>query len=206
MGREMVSKTLEFIFDFASPNAYLVSAILPDLAARHGAQLIITPCLLGGIFHATGNKAPFVQYADIPSKIAYEQLEMRRFIARHGIDKFRMNPFFPINSLTLMRAAIAADHAGQLQAFITIVNRAMWEDGANVGDAAELQSLLDAHGLDGAALLASAQDSAVKAKLLANTQHAVERGAFGIPSFFVGDELFFGKERLAQVEEALAGA
>lgn len=206
MGRKMVSKVLELIFDFASPNAYLAMGLLPDLAARHGVELRITPCLLGGIFKATGNKPPFVQYADAPAKMAYERLEMERFIHKHELRKFCMNPHFPINSLLIMRMAIAAEQNGRLGEYICVINRAMWEDGLKMDDPAVVQSLLDATGFRGAALLEQAQDDAVKARLIANTQAAVERGVFGIPTFFVGDEMFFGKERLAQVEAALSGS
>lgn len=204
MGRKMVSKALEFIFDFASPNAYLVMDQLADIAARYDAELRITPCLLGGIFKATGNRAPFIQYADAPAKMAYERLEMNRFIQRHSLTKFQMNPHFPINSLLIMRAAIAADQDGRLGEYIRIINAAMWEEGLKMDDPAVVQNHLDHHGFDGAALLARTQDDAVKAKLVVNTQQAVERGVFGIPTFFVGDQMFFGKERLGQVEEALA--
>jgi 2-hydroxychromene-2-carboxylate isomerase len=206
MGRKVLSKTLEFIFDFASPNAYLVMDHARELARRQGAEFIITPCLLGGIFRSTGNKAPFVRYADAPSKMAYEQLEMRRYIAKHGLTKFRMNPAFPINTLLLMRIAVAAEMDGKLHDFINVANRGMWEDGLDLGDESVIKKLLDDNGFDGASLIARAGEEAVKAKLVISTQKAVERGVFGIPSFFVGDELFFGKERLGQVEEALAAA
>lgn len=205
MGRSMVSKILELIFDFGSPNAYLAMDILPDLAARHGAELRIIPCLLGGIFKATGNKPPFMQYAEAPAKMAYERLEMERFIHAHDLRKFRMNPYFPINSLLIMRMAIAAEQNGRMGEYICVINRAMWEDGLKMDDPAVIQQALDSNGFDGAALLAQAQDEAIKSRLIANTQAAVERGVFGIPTFFVGDEMFFGKERLAQVEAALAG-
>lgn len=204
MGREVVSKVLEFIFDFASPNAYLVMDQLAGMAAKHNAELRITPCLLGGIFKATGNRPPFVQYADAPAKMAYERLELSRFIQRHSLTKFQMNPHFPINSLLIMRAAMAADQDGRLAEYIRIINAAMWEDGLKMDDPAVVQNHLDHHGFDGAALLARTQEEAVKAKLVANTQQAVDRGVFGIPTFFVGDQMFFGKERLGQVEEALA--
>src|SRR5690606_16315895 len=118
LGRKMVSKTLELIFDFGSPNAYLTLKTLPELLDRTGADLIITPCLLGGIFKATGNKAPMIQYAEAPAKLAYEHLEMRRFIAKHGLSKFRLNPHFPVNTLTIMRGAIVADDEGNLDDYV----------------------------------------------------------------------------------------
>ena len=200
----MVSKTLELIFDFGSPNAYLTLKALPELLDRTGADLIITPCLLGGIFKATGNKAPMIQYADAPAKLAYEHLEMRRFIAKHGLSKFRLNPHFPVNTLTIMRGAIVADDEGNLDDYVDAVNRAMWEEGLKMDDAPVIATFLSANGFDGPALLARTQEPEIKAKLVANTEAAVARGAFGIPTFFVGGEMFFGKDRLAQVEEALA--
>ena len=200
----MVTKTLELIFDFGSPNAYLSMKALPELLDRTGADLIITPCLLGGIFKATGNKAPMIQYADAPAKLAYENLEMRRFIEKHGLTKFRINPHFPVNTLTIMRGAIVAEDEGVLDDYVDAVNRAMWEDGLKMDDPEVIATFLSANGFDGSALLARTQEPEIKAKLAHNTEAAVARGVFGIPTFFVRDEMFFGKDRLAQVEEALA--
>ncbi|WP_137870278.1 2-hydroxychromene-2-carboxylate isomerase [Sphingopyxis sp. 2PD] len=200
----MVTRTLELIFDFGSPNAYLSMKALPELLDRTGADLVITPCLLGGIFKATGNKAPMIQYADAPAKLAYENLEMRRFIEKHGLTKFRLNPHFPVNTLTIMRGAIVADDEGVLDDYIDAVNRAMWEDGLKMDDPEVIATFLSANGFDGPALLARTQEPEIKAKLVANTESAVARGVFGIPTFFVGDAMFFGKDRLGQVEEALA--
>lgn len=200
----MVTKTLELIFDFGSPNAYLCMKALPELLDRTGADLVITPCLLGGIFKATGNKAPMIQYADAPAKLAYENLEMRRFIERYGLTKFRVNPHFPVNTLTIMRGAVVADDEGTLDDYVDAVNRAMWEDGLKMDDPEVIATFLSANGFDGPALLARTQEPEIKAKLIANTEAAVARGAFGIPTFFVGSDMFFGKDRLAQVEEALA--
>jgi len=196
-------KTLELIFDFGSPNAYLTLKVLPELLERTGADLIITPCLLGGIFKATGNKAPMIQYAEAPAKLAYENLEMRRFIARHGLTKFRLNPHFPVNTLTIMRGAVVAGDEGNLDDYVDAVNRAMWEDGLKMDDPEVIAAFLSANGFDGPALLARTQEPEIKARLVANTEAAVARGVFGIPTFFVGDEMFFGKDRLDQVEEAL---
>ena len=198
------AKTLELIFDFGSPNAYLCMKALPELLDRTGAELIITPCLLGGIFKATGNKAPMIQYADAPAKLAYENLEMRRFIEKHGLTKFRINPHFPVNTLTIMRGAVVADDEGNLDDYVDAVNRAMWEDGLKMDDPEVIATFLSANGFDGPAILARTQEPEIKAKLIANTEAAVARGVFGIPTFFVGSEMFFGKDRLAQVEEALA--
>lgn len=199
----MVTKTLELIFDFGSPNAYLTLRVLPDLLDRTGADLKITPCLLGGIFKATGNRAPMVQYAEAPAKLAYEHLEMRRFIERHALSKFRLNPHFPVNTLTIMRGAIVAEDEGNLDEYVDAVNRAMWEDGLKMDDPEVIATFLSANGFDGPTLLGRTQEPDIKARLVANTEAAVARGVFGIPTFFVGDEMFFGKDRLDQVEEAL---
>lgn len=198
-----MTKTLELIFDFGSPNAYLVLKTLPPLLKRTGAALIVTPCLLGGIFKATGNKPPMVRYADAPAKLAYERLEMQRFIERHDLTAFRMNPHFPVNTLTIMRGAIVAQDEGMLDAYVEAVNRAMWEERLKMDDPDVIAAFLSANGFEGPALLARTQEPDIKAKLVANTEHAVARGVFGIPTFFVGDAMFFGKERLDQVEEAL---
>ena len=203
MVSKSAGKSLEFIFDFGSPNAYLAMKALPELLDRTGADLLITPCLLGGIFKATGNKAPMIQYADAPAKLAYENLEMRRFIEKHGLHKFRLNPHFPVNTLTIMRGAIVADDEGVLDDYIDAVNRAMWEDALKMDDTEVIATFLSANGFGGPALLARTQEPEIKAKLVANTEAAVARGVFGIPTFFVGDAMFFGKDRLGQVEEAL---
>jgi 2-hydroxychromene-2-carboxylate isomerase len=203
MGRELLTKTLEFIFDFASPNAYLAMKALPPILERTGATLKITPALLGGIFKATGNSAPMVQFAGVPAKLAYERLEMERFIAAHQLTAFRFNPHFPVNSLLIMRAAMVAEADGRLGAYVGVVLRAMWEDGLDMADPEIVAAFLSANGFDGSAILARAGEQAAKDALAANTAAAVARGVFGIPSFFVGDQMFFGKERLGQVELAL---
>ncbi len=196
-------KTLEFIFDFASPNAYLAMKALPPILARTGAALTITPALLGGIFKATGNKAPMVQYADVPAKIAYERLEMTRFIAAHGLAAFRMNPHFPVNTLLMMRMAMAAARDRRLPDFVDAGLRAMWEEGLKMDDPAVAAGWFGANGFDGAALVTASADAAIKDALAVNTASAVARGVFGIPSFFVGADMVFGKDRLAQVEALL---
>ena len=199
----MTKPVIEFIFDFGSPNAYLAWKVLPEIAARTGAEVRLVPCLLGGIFKATGNRSPAEAYAGIRNKLAYEGLETRRFVARHGIERYRSNPNFPVNTLLIMRGLIAARRAGVGDAYLTAVEAAMWEDGEKMDDPEVVLRVLNAAGLDGQALIAATQDAEVKAELIANTEHAVERGVFGIPSFFVGDELYFGKDRLRDVEEAV---
>jgi len=198
-----MSATIEFIFDFGSPNAYLAYRALPAVLARTGAKLVINPCLLGGIFKATGNQAPAVAFAGVKGKLEYEMLEIRRFVARHGLDKFRMNPHFPVNTLMLMRGLIAAREAGVGDAYLEMGLQGLWEEGLKLDDREVLARRIDAAGLDSKGLLAAAQTDRVKLKLADNTAAAVARGVFGVPTFFVGDEMFFGKERLMQVEEAV---
>ncbi|MCG8504987.1 MAG: 2-hydroxychromene-2-carboxylate isomerase [Sphingomonadales bacterium] len=199
-----MTKTLEFIFDFGSPNAYLAYKALPPILARTGAGLRIVPCLLGGIFKATGNQPPLMAYSHVPAKLAYTQLEIRRFIEKHALTAFKLNPNFPVNTLMLMRGAIAAEADGRLEDYIEAGLKLMWEDGLKMDDQDVFAQAMTAAGFDGPALLERIQDPAVKARLAENTQDAVERGVFGVPSFFVGDDLYFGKDRLAEVEERLS--
>jgi 2-hydroxychromene-2-carboxylate isomerase len=201
-----MSPAIEFIFDFASPNAYLAHRALPPILERTGARLEIIPCLLGGIFKATGNSAPMVAFAPVKGKLEYESLELRRFVAKHRLDKFRLNPHFPVNSLMLMRGFVAAEERGYESEYLEMALRGMWEEGLKLDDPQVLARAIDAANLDSVSLMALAQTDAVKQRLADNTTKAVERGVFGIPTFFVGKEMFFGKERLAQVEEAVAAA
>ena len=198
-----MTKRLEFIFDFASLNAYLAYRALPQILERTGARLVINPCLLGGIFKATGNQAPAIAFAPIKGKFEYEMLELRRFVARHRFEKFRLNPHFPVNTLMLMRVLVAAQEAGSGSAFLEMGLEGMWEEGLKLDDKEVLARRIDAAGLDSAKLLAADQSDPVKQKLADNTAAAVARGVFGVPTFFVGGEMFFGKERLGQVEEAV---
>lgn len=199
-------KTVEFLFDFGSPNAYLAHRVIPAIEARAGAKFIYKPVLLGGLFKLTGNQAPMVAFAGIPNKLAYEMLELRRFVAAHKLTRFAMNPHFPVNTLMLMRGAVAAEIDGVLAPYVEAGFTAMWEEGLRMDDPAVWRETFAAAGLDADRLLARTKDDDVKSKLLAATEAAAARGAFGIPSFFVGDDLYFGKDRLRDVEEALAGA
>ncbi len=196
-------KEARFLFDFGSPNAYLAWRVIPEIEKRTGARFVSVPVLLGGIFKATGNKSPMVAYAGIRNKLDYEQLETRRFLARHRITEFRFNPHFPVNTLTLMRCAAAAELAGDLPRVMAAMFHHMWEAPKKMDDPAVLKAALAESGLDAAALLAAAEGTEAKQRLLKNTEAAVEQGVFGIPSFFVGNELFFGKDRLRDVEEEL---
>jgi len=191
---------IDFIFDFGSPNAYLSWKVLPGIAARTGAAINLIPCLLGGIFKATNNQSPMAAFGGVTGKLAYEGLETRRFVAKHGLTKFASNPHFPVNTLMIMRGMVAAKRAGVADVYLEAVLKAMWEDGQKLDDPEVVVRVLDAAGLDGSALAAATQDPEVKAELVANTEAAVARGVFGIPTFFVGGEMFFGKARLGQVE------
>ena len=197
-----MTKSFQFLFDFGGPNSYLAHKMLPDICARTGAEAVYIPISLGGLFKLTNNQAPFMRYAETPAKRNYEMLEFDRFVKTHALP-FKMNPRFPINSLQLMRGAVAAQHLGCFAPYVDAVMAAMWEDGADMGDVQVVASVLDAAGLDSAALLAKAEDAAVKAELIANTEDAAKRGAFGVPTFYVGDDIYWGKERLAQLEIAL---
>lgn len=192
-----------FYFDVASPNAYLAHRVLPHVERRTGVRFLYAPVLLGGLFRLSGNRAPMVAFADVPLKLAYERREVERFVARHGLDAFRMNPHFPMNTLGVMRAAAAADLQGVLPPFVEAVLRAAWEDGRKIDDEAELHAVLRAAGLPADELVASARTPAVKERLTAATTAAHARGVFGVPSFLVGDELFFGKDKLGDVERLL---
>ena len=196
-------KNVEFIFDFASPNAYLAYKALGPILDRTGATLTVTPCLLGGIFKATGNQAPMVAFAGVAGKMAYERLEMMRFIKSNKLTAFAMNPHFPVNSLASIRGLVAAQAEGVGTAYLEAVLKGFWEDGLKMDDVAVLSDVITKAGLDAERLLAQSQEPEIKAQLVANTEHAVARGVFGIPSFFVGEELYFGKERLGQVEAQL---
>jgi 2-hydroxychromene-2-carboxylate isomerase len=198
-----MTKSFDFLFDLGGPNGYLVHKVLPEFCARTGATANYVPVLLGGLFKATGNRAPMMRYADAPAKLAYEQLEFRRFIDANALTQFKFNPHFPVNSLLIMRGLIAAGREGVFMPYVEAMMSAMWEQGLNLAEPDVAIKVLEAAGLDGAKLIAMAGDSSVKEELVRNTDEAVARGAFGIPTFFVGDEIFFGKERLGQVEAAL---
>lgn len=199
-----MTKTLEFVFDFASPNAYLAHRALPPILERTGALLKITPCLLGGIFKATGNQAPMIAFSNVKGKLDYERLEIQRFIAQYGLKNFRFNPNFPVNTLVMMRAAVIADKENRLDEFIDVGLHAMWEAGLKMDDPDVFTDVMNDAGFDGAALLTRSQDPDIKARLVENTQTAVARGCFGVPTFYVGQEMFFGKERLMQIEDELS--
>lgn len=198
-----MSRTIDFIIDFASPNAYFAYKVLPEIAKRHDAKINYRLCLLGGIFKATGNQAPMVAFSKVKGKLDYQMLEIRRFIQKHDLQNFRMNQHFPVNSLILMRAAIAAERDGRLEDYIALAMKAMWEESEKMDDERVFESVMTKGGFDGPALLAASKQPDIKEELMENTAAAVEQGVFGIPTFFVGEEMYFGKDRLREVEEAL---
>lgn len=200
-----MSKKVEYLFDFGSPNAYLAGKALPAIEQRTGVKFQYVPVLLGGIFKATGNVSPAISEAGIKNKPEYGALEIQRFIKKHGLTKFKFNSHFPVNTLQIMRGAIAAEMDGMLPKYFEVVAAAMWEQSLKMDEPDVIKAALDAGGIDGAHILARIQDADVKAKLIANTEDAVNRGAFGIPTFFVDGEIYFGKDRLRDVEEAIAG-
>ncbi len=196
-------RTIDFIFDFASPNAYFVYQALPDFLARTGAQVNYKLCLLGGIFKATNNQAPMLAFGNIQNKLEYENLEIERFIKKHNITKFKMNPHFPVNTVSLIRGALGAEEDGYLPDYIGAMLGALWEQGLKLDDRQVLQQAWNDAGFDAARLAEQIQNDAIKKRLIDNTAEAVARGAFGIPTFFIGDDMFFGKERLDQMEDYL---
>ena len=194
---------VEFLFDFASPNAYLSYHVLREVTERQRVELVLTPVLLGGLFKLTNNQAPMLAFGEVKGKLEYDMLETQRFIQAYGLNKFVFNPHFPINTITLMRGFIAAQEMGVVDQYVEANLSAMWEQGLNMGDPEVAAGVWQSAGLDAAGLAEAIQTQPVKDVLLLNTQQAADRGAFGVPTFFVGDEMFFGKERIIQIEQML---
>lgn len=192
---------ITFYYDFGSPNAYFSHKVIPAIEARSGAHFEYVPILLGGLFKMTGNQSPMQAFGGIRNKLEYQHRETERFIAKHGLTAFSMNPHFPVNTLAVMRGAVAAEALGMAPAYIDAVYAAMWEQGLKMDDPQVIRQALETAGLDAEKLITLTQDAEIKAKLLANTERAFKDGAFGSPSFVVDGELFFGKDKLADVEE-----
>ena len=195
----------QFLFDFGSPNAFLSHEAIPAIEKRTGAKFEYIPVLLGGIFKATNNKSPAETLAGVKNKREFLALETERFVKRFAVKPYVWNPFFPVNTLNLMRAAVAAQLEGVFEKYVEAAFHHMWVEPKKMDDPEVAAKALSASGLDGARLLTHAQEAEVKARLIENTQSAVERGAFGSPTFFVGKEIFFGKEQLREVEELISG-
>ena len=202
----MAVPSVEFLFDFGSPNAYLAHKVIPSVEARTGTRFTYLPVLLGGLFKATGNRSPMEAFAGIPAKLAYEALERDRFVKRHGLTRFAPNPHFPVNTLAIMRGAVAAQTLRVFAPYVEAVFAAMWEEGRKMDDPGVIAQALTAAKLPAERLMALAQERAIKDELVANTTGAVERGVFGSPSFLVGDALYFGKDRLDDVEAAIVAS
>jgi 2-hydroxychromene-2-carboxylate isomerase len=193
---------VEFQFDFGSPNAYLAELALPAIERRTGVKFEYVPVLLGGIYKATNNLSPAESLRGIKNKPEYQALETQRFIRRHNITKFRTNPFFPVNTLMLMRGAVAAQFEGLFEPYFRAYHH-MWEEGKKMDDLEVFRSAFISSGIDIDRLIARAQQDDVKKRLIDLTTDAVSRGAFGSPTFFVGKEMFFGKDQLRGVEESI---
>ena len=194
---------VEFLFDFGSPNAYLSALIIPQIELRTGVMFDYVPVLLGGIFKATGNVSPAESLRDIKNKREFMMIEMRRFIRRHNITTFKQNPHFPVNTLMLMRGAVAAQFEGVFDPYVRAGFHHMWEEPKKMDDVEIFRAAFKESGLDVDRLMARAQQDDVKKRLLELTTDAVNRGAFGSPTFFVGKEMFFGKDQLRDVEESI---
>ena len=195
---------VEFLFDFGSPNAYLSHLVIPAIEKRRQVKFEYTPILLGGVFKLTNNRSPAEAYAGIKNKPEYQKLETDRFLRQHGITRYQFNPFFPVNTLMIMRGAVAAQTLGIFERYVDEVFAHMWAEPKKLDDPAVLKAALLESALPADRLFELVQTPAVKDALLANTQRAVERGTFGSPTFFVDAEIYFGKDRLRDVEEAIA--
>lgn len=198
-----MGKTIELVFDFVSPNAYLIWHPLKALAEKHGATIEVLPAFLGGMHKQTGNAPPFIRDADVKGKNAYAMLEMNRFITKQGLTKFQMNPHFPFNTISLQRMLVALEPEKRAS-FIETLLPAVWEEQLDVTDLETLGKILQDGGFDAQELFAKTQDPAVKQALMDNVENAVERGAFGIPTMYIDGEMYFGKERLGQIDEQLS--
>ena len=194
-----MTETIEFYFDVGSPASYLAWTQIAEIAQRNGAKLEYKPMLLGGVFKATGNSSP----AAVPAKGRYTQVDFQRFAQRYAVP-FAQNPFFPINTMHLMRGAVAYLGTDRFVPYIDTVFQAMWVDQQDMGNPEVLARVLGQAGFDPAALMEKINEPAVKDRLREITEQAIERGVFGAPTMFVGDEMFFGQDRLDFVEQALA--
>src|SRR6516225_579792 len=197
------SLRVEFQFDFGSPNAYLAELVIPSIERRTGVKFEYVPVLLGGIYKATGNMSPSDSLRGIKNKPEYQALETQRFIRRHNATKFRQNPFFPVNTLHLMRGAVGAQFEGMFEPYFRAAYHHMWEAPKKMDDPQVAREAFMSSNIDYDRLFARSQQPDVKARLLELTQDAVNRGMFGSPTFFVGKEMFFGKDQLRDVEEVI---
>lgn len=196
---------VEFHFDFGSPNAYLAHKAIPQIEARTGATFEYVPVLLGGVFKATNNVSPAVSLQGVKNKPQYAQIETRRWLAAYGIEPYTMNPHFPVNTLQIMRGAVFAQSTDYFARYVDEMYRSMWVEARKMDDPAVIRASLEEAGLPVDEIIAGMADPSVKQKLIENTERSVARGTFGSPTFFVDDEIYFGKDKLRDVEEALTG-
>ena len=201
----MIQK-LDFYYDVGSPHTYFAWKALQGVSKRTGLDVVMHPVLIGGIFKTTGNQPPWQAFGNVPHKMKYMLLEIERFIKDHNLVDFKFNSAFPVNTLLAMRAAIAAQEAGTHDDVYPAVFKAIWEDDKDISQPDILAQVLNEAGLDGATLVAATQTPEVKQALMDATQACVDRGAFGLPTFFLGDEMYFGKDRVWQIEQALQTA
>lgn len=198
-----MSVKVEFHFDFASPNTYFCHRVIPDIERRTGARFEYVPILLGGVFKSTNNKSPMEQFAGIKNKNEYNALESKRFIARHSLGSYQMNSHFPVNTLHLMRGAVFASSKDYYMDYIEAMYQCMWERSLNMSDPEVIKQALSEAGLSAEEIIAGSQEQTTKQGLIDSTSASVDRGTFGSPTFFVGDEIFFGKDKLGEVEEEI---
>ena len=197
---------VQFLFDFGSPNAYLAELVIPEIERRTGVKFEYVPVLLGGIFKLTNNRSPAETLAGVKNKPQFMELETERFIRRYNITSFRKNPFFPVNTLQLMRGAVAAQFEGIFEPYFRAAYHHMWEAPKKMDDPRVAREAFASSNIDFDWLSGRSQQLDVKDRLRDLTQDAVDRGAFGSPTFFVGTEMFFGKDQLRDVEEAIVAA
>jgi|TARA_B110000305_G_C19449461_1_gene646944 2-hydroxychromene-2-carboxylate isomerase len=192
-------KKIDFYFDFASPNGYLSLKALKKYQGEIGFDINYIPVLLGGIFKLTNNQPPMIAFGEVKGKLEYENLEMKRFIEFHSLNNFKMNPHFPVITLKLMRGALAAEQEGFLEEYITKMSVEMWENEKKMDDLEVIQTAFNDAGFDSEKLLNLMENQEIKDKLIANSSAASERGVFGIPTFFVDDEMYFGKNTIEEI-------
>ena len=196
--------SVEFHFDFGSPNAYLSHLVIPAVEARTGVKFEYVPVLLGGVFKATGNASPAVTLQGIKNKPEYGRIEMQRFLDKHNITTFKQNPHFPVNTLQIMRGAIYAQSQDYFERYIDEVYKHMWSEPKKMDEADVIQAALMESGLPAVDIVTGMQDPEVKQRLIANTEASVARGTFGSPTFYVDDEIFFGKDKLGDTEAEIS--
>ena len=194
---------IKFVYDIASPNGYLCHKVIPDFEAKHSVKFDYFICLLGGIHKLSNNTSPMIAYAEIPNKNSYFGKEIERFVKFHKIEGFQMNPHFPVNTLTMQRGALVAEEKGILMDYVDVMAKGMWEEQINLGDKDILIDYLNKNGLDGSDIIQKTSDDAIKQKLIKNTEEAVAMGVFGVPTFFIGEQIFWGKEALREMPDYL---